>query len=207
MSTTISHSPSLPGSAAAAARCCTASIVCPWRPISRAVSPPLATATTRVPCSATETFSAGIDRRRDALDDVAHALADGPELDRRDLGARQDARRLAPDAHQAALALAHGDELDVVLGELAGQLAQRLQRLLPGRGHVVARSLGLERAQLAVHQRLRDRPAPCSPLPPVGLGMRGVFFFSLGGGWFGGGPISLRSVACWPTVQRLVEIQ
>ena len=150
----------------------------------------------------------GIDGCGDALDDVAHALGDGPERGRRDLCARKHARRLASHAHQAALALAHRDELDVVLGERPGQLAQRLQGLLPSGGHIVACALGLERAQFAAHQRFRERPAPCSPLPPLGFGMREVrSCLTLGGAAFGGGPMSLRSAACCPTVQRLVAIQ
>ena len=172
------------------------------------MSPPLATATTRVPCSATETVSSGSIARGDALDDVAHALTDRPQRDRRDLRARQHARGLAPDAHEPALALAHGHELDVLLGELAGQLAQRAQRLLAGGGHVVARALGLERAQLAAPSAPPRASGALQPLAAGRLGdARGCAFFSLGGGWFGGGPISLRSVACCPTVQRLVEIQ
>ena len=150
----------------------------------------------------------GVDGRGDALDDVAHALRDGAERDRRDLGARQHAGGLAADTHQAALALADRHELDVVLGDQPGQLAQRQQRLLPRGGHVIACALGLERAQIAVHQRFRVRPAPCSPLPPLGFGMREArSVLALGGAAFGGGPMSLRSTACCPTVQRLVAIQ
>ena len=75
---------------------------------------------------------------RDALDDVAHALGYGPEGNGRDLCPRQYPRRLAPDAHEAAFALADRHELDGALGEVARQLDERPQRLLAGLVHVIA---------------------------------------------------------------------